>query len=183
MTEIAGRIKAIRSEWNLTQKELADRIGVTNAHISKIEKGLTVPSRALTKLICQEFKVSEQWLLHGKGPANIEELDEIQDDAMYRTTRRLNELLGKDGIVRSLMVELETLFSDIVTPPYKAELEIIEYLTLCHKLFTHLENYVDAQKKNLRSPQLMMLYSKDDLLRDILSDIDRIEKYFESKQQ
>lgn len=183
MTDIGTRLKLVRNEWGLTQKEFAARIGVTNAHISKIEKGLTVPSNSLTKLICQQFKVSEQWLVYGKGPHFVEDLWSVEDEAMYSATDKFNKLLKKDGIVRSIMVELESLYAEIIDPPLKSELQTIEYLTLCLKLITHIEYYVSDQKKGLKDTQLLMEYSKQMLIENLKGDIDSFEKYFNDNKR
>ena len=40
-------IKELRSEKELTQKELAERIGADKGYISRVERGKTVPSVAM----------------------------------------------------------------------------------------------------------------------------------------
>lgn len=62
MNDICIRIKELRNKTGMSQVEFAKRLGVTNAHISKIEKGGTVPSYALIKLIAKEYKVKEDWM-------------------------------------------------------------------------------------------------------------------------
>ncbi|MFR9159845.1 MAG: helix-turn-helix domain-containing protein, partial [Ruthenibacterium lactatiformans] len=52
MDDICVRVKLIRTSFKMSQKDFSLRLGVTNAHISRIEKGLTRPSAALVKLIC-----------------------------------------------------------------------------------------------------------------------------------
>ncbi|NSW90252.1 MAG: helix-turn-helix domain-containing protein [Firmicutes bacterium] len=64
---IADRIKLIRKEAKLTQKQFGERIGVSDAHISKIESNKDNPSDSLIKVICMEFDINEQWLRDGIG--------------------------------------------------------------------------------------------------------------------
>lgn len=52
-------IKAIRQRYGLSQQEFGARLGVTHAHISKIESGKENPSETLLKLIKYEFKVDK----------------------------------------------------------------------------------------------------------------------------
>ena len=66
MNDICIRIKELRNKTGMSQVEFAKRLGVTNAHISKIEKGGTVPSYALIKLIAKEYKVKEDWIIKGE---------------------------------------------------------------------------------------------------------------------
>jgi len=46
---IAENIAARRAELNLTQEELAEKVGVTQAFISLVEKGFKTPSVEVTK--------------------------------------------------------------------------------------------------------------------------------------
>lgn len=59
-------IKAIRQRYGLSQQEFGARLGVTHAHISKIESGKENPSETLLKLIKYEFKIDK---LAGIAPA------------------------------------------------------------------------------------------------------------------
>lgn len=59
-------IKAIRQRYGLSQQEFGARLGVTHAHISKIESGKENPSETLLRLIKYEFKIDK---LAGIAPA------------------------------------------------------------------------------------------------------------------
>ena len=54
----SNRIKVARVEANLTQQQLAERIGVTRQTISLIEKGTYNPSLKLCLDICYAVKKS-----------------------------------------------------------------------------------------------------------------------------
>ena len=47
-----------RKEQNLTQEQLAERLGVSNKTISKWETGKCMPDYAVVKSLCEELKVS-----------------------------------------------------------------------------------------------------------------------------
>ena len=49
--EIRSAIIALREENNMTQKELAERTGITQANISNIEKGVSKPTLSSLKKI------------------------------------------------------------------------------------------------------------------------------------
>ena len=49
--------RGIRAKTGLTQKEVADRLGITQAEISKIEGGKRAIGKALAKKIQKEFKI------------------------------------------------------------------------------------------------------------------------------
>ncbi len=67
MTTINERIKLLRKDNNLTQKQFADRILVTQSYLSRIESGKEIPNEKLIKLIALEFDVPTYWLRTGKG--------------------------------------------------------------------------------------------------------------------
>ena len=74
------RIKLIRKNKGLSQKEFGKRLSVTKASISRIESGINNPSDQTIKLICSEFNVNEDWLRTGAGG---EENMFIPDDMQY----------------------------------------------------------------------------------------------------
>jgi transcriptional regulator with XRE-family HTH domain len=61
----ADRIKELREKHGFNQKEFADKIGVTSAHISRAEKGKGGFSQDILAIISQEFSVSLDWLFFG----------------------------------------------------------------------------------------------------------------------
>jgi transcriptional regulator with XRE-family HTH domain len=65
MNAIAEKIKLIRIQNRLSQKEYGKRLTVSGSYISKIESGSETPSDMLIKLIALEFNVSEKWLISG----------------------------------------------------------------------------------------------------------------------
>nr|WP_165983477.1 helix-turn-helix transcriptional regulator [Macrococcus goetzii] len=64
MSNILGkRIKTYRNKKGITQKELADKIGVSNAVMSRYESGTRSPDFDKLKLIANELDVSIDYLL------------------------------------------------------------------------------------------------------------------------
>jgi transcriptional regulator with XRE-family HTH domain len=59
-------IKKLREENNLTQKELADKLGVTFQAVSKWENGKNVPDIAILKQMSEEFHMNIDEILEGK---------------------------------------------------------------------------------------------------------------------
>lgn len=78
-TTTAERIKLVRKDINLTQREFAERIGVKQNTIATYETGATVPSERTLNDICREFKVNMEWLKFGAGE-------------MHRQTSRSEEI-------------------------------------------------------------------------------------------
>lgn len=58
----ADRLKELRSRRGITQKDFADKIGVTPAALSAYENNVKNPSIAVAKRIAEVFHVSIDWL-------------------------------------------------------------------------------------------------------------------------
>lgn len=61
--EIGSRIRKYREENNLTQKQLAEKIGVSNSRVSNWEQGLNRPDADILAAICVALDVSPSLLL------------------------------------------------------------------------------------------------------------------------
>lgn len=74
-TDFANTIYNIRKERNITRKELADLIGVSDRTISKWENGSTVPDLETIKKLCNELGISPDSIV--KSEKNYK--DRLQD--------------------------------------------------------------------------------------------------------
>lgn len=63
MKDIGNKISICRQNKNITQDELARRLGVTSQAISKWERGLSLPDVAFIKDLCSVLEVSADYLL------------------------------------------------------------------------------------------------------------------------
>ena len=52
------RIRLIRKERELSQREFAKKIGLTKTSMSKIETGVNTPSEQTIMSICREFNIN-----------------------------------------------------------------------------------------------------------------------------
>ena len=64
-TAVGRRIRELRG-FDMTQAEFARRVGVTQGHLSRLERGEKEPGAAVLLAISQEFGKSVDWLLTGK---------------------------------------------------------------------------------------------------------------------
>ena len=64
--KIGNFIKEIRKKNNLTQKELADKLGVTYQAVSKWETGLNIPDIAIIRQISKMYDVDINEILDGE---------------------------------------------------------------------------------------------------------------------
>ena len=64
--KIGKFICELRKEKELTQKELADRLNITDRAVSKWENGRGMPDLSLIKPLCDELDISINELLSGE---------------------------------------------------------------------------------------------------------------------
>ena len=64
---LGNRLKVARAEWNLSQEELAELVGVSRQTISAIETGRYCPSTLLAFLLSRQLdkRVDELFFLEG----------------------------------------------------------------------------------------------------------------------
>lgn len=77
---VSQRIKEVRENKKLSQKEFADRIDMKRNSIAQIETGIRNPSDRTLKAICKEFGINYSWLKDGIGDMESEFKNSILDD-------------------------------------------------------------------------------------------------------
>lgn len=82
-----------RKELNLTQEQLAERLGVSNKTISKWETGKCMPDYAVVKNLCEELKVSVSELMDGEetDDSSVRVYDDEQILDLLRRTQELEK--------------------------------------------------------------------------------------------
>lgn len=113
MDTLAERIKAARKHAQLTQRSLAEKVGVEQPVISQLETGKNLRSVHLTK-IAQVCRVSPLWLAEGVGS-----MGQSPAQPAIRVDDHEIELLGE----LSAWDDGDPLDEDDVEVPYFAEVE------------------------------------------------------------
>ncbi len=72
MNTINERISLLIKDRGLTQSKFAERIHLTQAHVSRICSGSNEPTGRTISDICREFGVSLAWLEHGDGEMYVQ---------------------------------------------------------------------------------------------------------------
>ncbi len=67
MKTLGFRLKKRRKELGLTQREIADEVGVSSVAVTYWEKDLTSPLGAHMNKLCKLLQCTDEWLLYGKG--------------------------------------------------------------------------------------------------------------------
>lgn len=68
LAHVGDRIRQLRHEAGLTQRQLAETLGVTPSYISKLENGTEEPGNSLLGFIALLFHVRPEWLNTGEPP-------------------------------------------------------------------------------------------------------------------
>jgi len=63
---VGRRIRELRG-FDMSQEEFASRIGITQGHLSALERGDNEPGASVLLAISREFGKSVDWLLTGEG--------------------------------------------------------------------------------------------------------------------
>lgn len=72
MNTVNERISFLIKDQGLTQSKFAERIHLTQAHVSRICSGAYVPTERTISDICREFNVSLAWLEDGEGEMYVQ---------------------------------------------------------------------------------------------------------------
>ena len=93
------KIKQLRSEYSLklgkkfTQKDLANKLGISRSYLGDIESGRTVPNDEFIKKISKALDVSIDYLTTGTVETFPGELDKLDEDlkALYPKIKKLSK--------------------------------------------------------------------------------------------
>ena len=94
VSRMGSRIRLVRLQRNLLQKELAQRVGIKNSHLSDIERGRKKTSYVTLGKISEELDISLDYLLLdsislSKSHLRDEQLEAIVEQYNARSMQRL----------------------------------------------------------------------------------------------
>ena len=97
-TAIGSYIAKKRREKNLTQEQLAEKIGVSNKTISKWENGKCMPDYSIIEQLCRELSVTISELMDGED-ATEDSVRVYDDDQILDLLHRTQELERQKGVL------------------------------------------------------------------------------------
>lgn len=112
--KIGKFIAEMRKDNNMTQEQLAERLGVSNRSVSRWENGKTLPDISLFPYICEELGISITELLNGKrseSEADLKELICILIDFFNQENQRSIKLVNRNYILGFICLILVLLHS------------------------------------------------------------------------
>lgn len=88
MQGIGFRVKLLRNQEGLTQKEFSKKLFISQSYLSGIEKDNIIITDKLFRLICLEFGVNPQWLNSGEGEM-YEDVFENEPEHLYKVSNEM----------------------------------------------------------------------------------------------
>ena len=100
--EIGKYIAQKRKEKNLTQSQLAERLGVASKTVSKWETGVSMPDYSIIECLCRELETTPSQLIAGAD----EEAKTITSDdkRILFLLKRLQDLNNQNKLMFSLLL-------------------------------------------------------------------------------
>ena len=99
-----GRLLAQkRKEKNLTQEQLAQKLGVSNKTISKWETGKCMPDYAVVKDLCAELGITVAELIDGE-PAEEKSVRTYDEEQILDLLKRTQELERQKDLLRGVLL-------------------------------------------------------------------------------
>ena len=92
-----------RKEKNLTQEQLAEKIGVSNKTISKWETGKCMPDYAVVKSLCEELEITVAELMDGEE-AEEKSVRSYDEDQIMDLLRRTQELEKQQKLLYGILL-------------------------------------------------------------------------------
>ena len=93
------KLKSLRIEKNLTQKQVADRIGLAISAVSSYESGTRYPSYDVLVKLARIFHVSTDYLLGITNTRNID-VTGLRDNEIELVSQLVDMLRNKNNRVR-----------------------------------------------------------------------------------
>ena len=103
---IAERLKAIRAALNLSQRQFAKGVFVSQSYFCDIEVGNRKISERIIHLISDIYKVNKEWLKTGKGNMFSTSMTEVRLQNLAGVFSELDELL-QDYLIKQANELLE----------------------------------------------------------------------------
>ncbi len=100
-----NRIKEVRTLLGLTLEKFGEKLGVGKTAISKLEKNERKLTAQMSKAICREFGINEEWLRTGIGTMRIP----IDDEAAAAVSELIEKSNPLYDTIKSIMTTYQKL--------------------------------------------------------------------------
>lgn len=173
------RMKEIRKDFKINQKEMAKTINVHPSFISRLENGSAFPSPSTLRLICNTYNVSETWLMTGEGDKSgiANEIKEMTSDDLKKIIKDYTAIqqLGDEQIYLSSIFNS---FFNMIEFPNEAGLNREKYYDTLNEIFSRIEMIMKTIILSTANPNVKM--SKSTILDRM---VDRLVETIKNSQE
>ena len=136
MTTINERIRQIRQNKQLTQKQFAQMLGISREHLCRIESGKEKPSEQMLLLISIIFgNIDTTWLLNGVGENMLcNDDEELSLKQMNSAIKSITNTIKTAIYNQSTMVNSLIIFSKLLTAISRSNEEIVLFNSIIESL-------------------------------------------------
>ncbi len=92
-----------RKEKNLTQEQLAEKLGVSNKTVSKWETGKCMPDYSVVKILCEELGITVAELMDGED-AEKRSVRAYDDEQIMELLKRTQELEKQKNLLYGVLL-------------------------------------------------------------------------------
>ncbi len=93
---IADKIKALRISNDMTQNDVAKKLGITRSSVNAWEMGISVPSTMYIVELAQLFSVSADYIL-GLEQKMVLDISGLDDDSVKILNDMIQYMKGRQG--------------------------------------------------------------------------------------
>jgi transcriptional regulator with XRE-family HTH domain len=94
---LGGKIKKLREERKLSMRELGERVGVSHAHISKLESGINSPSVDLLQKLADFFDIDITYFFMKQK--DLDMFSEIEQELLKERDLSVDSLKEKYNLI------------------------------------------------------------------------------------
>lgn len=107
---LGDNVQKLRKKNNLTQIELAEKIGISQKHLSDIETGTKFPSAGIIEKLAHELNVQVYQLFGGSDTSNISTnvINNVLGNIMPRINALTNDVNDIKSMFKNLKITIQT---------------------------------------------------------------------------
>ena len=179
--KIGKFIQEKRKEKNLTQKELAEKIGVTDRAVSKWERGVGCPDVSILEILSKELDCSILEILKGRKIEN-EIIKVTEADDYVKESMNISKQITKEKIISYINKVLVTTIIFIFLLLSYLNIVQIKYLNIEYKFKTEyyenkkIQESINTLEKNINIIQNNQGKYSDEDYQEIIKQLENMDK-------
>lgn len=118
---ICSRIRELISYYNISDRQFAIKIGVTQSVIGSMFQKQTEPSAKILKLILSsDERISAEWLMRGKGEMLL--ISEQPADTEDRLNKLVDTITFQQDTIKNLQARIKELEAELIINSKQAKI-------------------------------------------------------------